>query len=193
MPKISFTWKFFSSYYISTLIVFFLIQVKIIANIITSISYWLINFISVSGYKDAISDNKVWLILWACVVIFTFLLQTYVIQPLGFYIDKEDRLGGWDRIAGFVLLFGTQIFLINKVFDQPMPPNFVPIPPAWNVNLIRLLGGFENTFANSKETEADKFLWQVRDIFWNIGPIAFMYIKTILIKPPKKAEPKAEG
>lgn len=184
MPKISFNWKFFSSYYISVLIVFFLIQVKIVENVITTISYWLVSFIAANGYKDAIADNKVWLILWLAIIIFTLLLQQYVIQPLGFYIDKGDRLSGWDRTFGLVLLFGTQIFLMNKVFSQPMPVNFLPIPPTWNVNLIRFLGGYENTFNALRETDSEKFLWQVRDIFWNIGPVAFMYIKTITSSKP---------
>lgn len=176
MPKISFNWKFFSSYYISTLIVYFLLQVKVIENILISITYWLATLISVNGYKDIVTDGKIWLLLLVFIVVFTWAMQNFVVQPLGFFVDNENRLTGWMRFLGIILLFGSQIFLINKISNQPMPVNLIPIPNSWNVFLIRVLGGFENTFP-VKETEVEKMVWQIRDIFWHLGPITFMFLK----------------
>ena len=188
MPKIAFNLKFFSSYYITILLTYFLLQVQFINDTVSYVSQWIVTLFTLNGYQNALTNGKVWLVLFFSVVIFTFIIQQLIILPLEFFIGRDVKLDGWTKFFMFLFVFGSQIFLINKIFSQPMPQDFLPIPESWNVFLIRLLGGYDNTFNVFSETGMERTLWQVRDIIWYIGPISFMYFKTLLVKDSPSKE-----
>jgi hypothetical protein len=180
MPKIVLDLKFFSSYYISVLISYFLLQISWLNDVVVKISTWIVYFFTYAGFKDVSNGGNVWLVLFLSIIIFTFVVQTFVILPLDLYIHKDAKLDGWAKVILIIFVFGAQIYLINKLFDQRMPAEYLP------PQVIKFLGGFENTFSATQETIIEKNLWSVRDMFWHIGPFAFMFFKTHMFRSTPK-------
>lgn len=164
----------FSAYYIASLISFFVFQLQFIENIITTIAGWLISFLAYFTGANLRGNGPLWASLFFTCLFFTFLIKKYIVVPLGFYIKEESAKSWEDWALGFIVL-GFYIYLLNIIFSQPMP--------LWPVWFVRLLGGYRNTYLEDyTRTIEEQNVWSILPWLWHLGPIAFMYVRTILYK-----------
>jgi hypothetical protein len=171
MFHIKFNLKFFSSYYITLLISYFILQIEFFNNLIFDISSWMSRVIAFSPVKDMFSGSKSWLIVLLSFTLFILVVQYVFIIPLDLYIHKDTRLPSWSNVLLFFVIFGFQVYIMNKLLPNvPMPAELFP------KEFINLFDGLENTF-NYKQTLQDRQLWSFRDILWRLGPVALLYYK----------------
>ncbi len=171
MPKINLNLKFFSSYYVTLLISYFVLQIQLFNNLIFDISSWLTRVVAFSPVRDFFSGSKSWLIVVLSFTLFILLIQHIFIIPIDLYIHKESKLPGWSNLLLFAVVFGFQIYIMNILLPNvPMPAELFP------KEVITLFDGLENTF-NYKQTLQDRQLWSFRDILWRLGPVALLYYK----------------
>jgi hypothetical protein len=171
MSKINFNLKFFSSYYVTLLISYFVLQIEFFNNLIFDISSWMTRVIAFSPARDFFSGSKSWLIVVLSFTIFILIIQNVFIIPIDLYIHKDSKLPGWSNVLLFLVVFGFQIYIMNKLLPNvPMPAELFP------KEFINLFDGLENTF-NYKQTLQDRQLWSFRDILWRLGPVALLYYK----------------
>jgi hypothetical protein len=127
--------------------------------------------IAISPVRDVFSGSKSWLIVVISFSIFILIVQYIFIIPIDLYIHKDAKLPGWSNVLLFCVVFGFQIYIMNKLLPNvPMPAELFP------KEFINLFDGLENTF-NYKQTLQDKELWSFRDILWRLGPAALLYYK----------------
>lgn len=171
MPKINFNLKFFSSYYVTLLISYFVLQIEFFNKLIFDVSSWLTKVIAFSPARDAISGSKSWLVVVLSFTLFILVVQHVFIIPIDLYIHKDVNLPSWSLFILFFVVFGFQIYIMNKLLPNvPMPAELFP------KEFINLFDGLENTF-NYKQTLQDQQLWSFRDILWRLGPVALLYYK----------------
>jgi hypothetical protein len=176
MPKINFNLKFFSSYYVTLLIAYFVLQIDFFNNLIFDISAWMARVLVFSPVKDIFSGGKSWLIALLSFTVFIFLVQHIFIIPIDLYIHKEGTVSTRSVILLFLIVFGFQIYIMNKVLPTvPMPADI------FSKEIISLFDGLENTF-NYKQTLQDRQLWSFREVLWRLGPVALLYYKASKIK-----------
>jgi hypothetical protein len=127
--------------------------------------------IAFSPAKDFFSGSKSWLIVVISFSLFILAVQYIFIIPIDLYIHKDVKLPGWSTVLIFFVVFGFQIYIMNKLLPNvPMPAELFP------KEFINLFDGLENTF-NYKQTLQDRQLWSFRDILWRLGPVALLYYK----------------
>jgi hypothetical protein len=127
--------------------------------------------IAFSPAQPLFSGSKSWLIVVLSFTLFVFAVQNIIILPLDLYIHKEIKLPTISVILLFCVIFGFQIYIMNKLLPNvPMPADLFP------KEFISLFDGLENTF-NYKQTLQDRQLWSFRDILWRMGPVALLYYK----------------
>ena len=163
----------FSSYYIAGIFSYFLFELT--KEWIISLTTWVINVVETElGYK--VNNPSTWLFLFFVCFLITFLIRRYIVYPLGFYINEEGA-PTWELIVLGCLVFGSYIYLLNQVFDQPMPSN-------WPKQLLKLVDGYKNTFSVSQTNQSlvERNTWAIVPWLWTVGPILFMIARTKLSK-----------
>jgi hypothetical protein len=163
-----------SSYYISAIFTFFVFQIPLATDMIRSIASWLINALEVLlNFKIQIGGT--WLVLFVVCFFFTSMLRRFVVYPLGFYINDEGA-PAWELVVLIFLILGFYTYLLNQVFTEPMP---LETPVA----LLRFVDGYRNTYISVSPTSAQESItWSIVPWFWYFFPIAFMYVRTKLMK-----------
>jgi hypothetical protein len=175
MKEWKFTKPLLSSYYIAAIFSFFLFQLT--KPMVISVTSWVISFLGEFFGIKLIGNGPTWTALFFVCLFFTTIIRRIVVEPLELYVTKEanDLWEVW--ILGFLVL-GFYIYTLNLVFDStPMPSDWWP---EW---LIRILGGFENTYITpGLQTVSQRNAWVVIPWIWLLGPIFFLYIKTVTVK-----------
>ena len=129
-----------------------------------------------SPLKDVFSGGKSWLIAVLSFTVFILLVQHIFIIPIDLYIHKDTSISTRSVVLLFVIVFGFQIYIMNKVLPTvPMPADI------FSKEIINLFDGLENTF-NYKQTLQDRQLWSFREVLWRLGPVALLYYKTTKTK-----------
>ena len=162
--------KFFSSYYISVLIGYFLLRLDFFNSLLRKLSSWLLSIL-LSSNINVTTNGPVWLVFFFSTFIITWIIQAFIVIPLGFYIDKNIGFNSnWEKIILFIFIFGAQVYLLNENFSQPMPSEWLH---PW---IIKALGGEANTFiiANRTALVGDN-AWAVFQYIWYLGPICYLY------------------
>lgn len=118
-----------------------------------------------------VANANIWYFLFLTCFIFVFFVKVLVVDPIGFYIIKLNA-PWWETVIGSFLILGFMIFMMNQQFAQPMPVN-------WPLPLIHLLDGYKNTFLPTEASRslASQNTWTIVPWLWQIGPIAFLYIR----------------
>ena len=140
---------------------------RLIQNWVT----WIVSVLSSLGGVTFEDPGYSWFVLFLVCFLVTVIVAIYIIRPLGFYMSEEGG-PGWELFIFGFLVFGSFLFLINQVFDQPMPTSILP---TW---IIRLFGGYESTFVNASSDVATANTWSFLPWMWYLGPILFLYIRT---------------
>jgi hypothetical protein len=163
-----------SSYYISAIFTFFVFQIPLMEDVVRSIASWLINALEVL-INFRIDIGGIWIVLFLVCFLITSFLRKFVVYPLGFYINDEGA-PAWELIVLATLVLGFYTYLLNQVFSEPMPSQ-TPII------ILRLVDGYDNTYAIlTQETYQETITWSIVPWFWYFFPLAFMYVRTKLMK-----------
>jgi hypothetical protein len=174
MKELKLTRSLLSGYYISVMISFFLFQLikEPIVNIWTT---WFMSFLKSVFKVDAASRGVAWLsLIFICFVI-VFIVRRFVVEVLNLYSDDE-KYKPWESGLLALLIFGFYIYVVNQVFDQPMPREWFPDL------VIKLLGGTATGISLVTGSTEDRNLLTIVPWLWTIGPLAFMYVRTITSK-----------
>ena len=174
MKELKLTRSLLSGYYVSIMVSFFLFQLikEPIVNIWTT---WFMSFLKSVFKIDATSRGIAWLsLLFICFVI-VFIVRRFVVEVLNLYADDESYTN-WE--VGFLtlLVLGFFIYTVNQVFSQPMPSEWFP------EFAVKLFGGQSNTNSVFTYTVEDRNVWTIVPWLWTVGPLAFMYFRTIASK-----------
>jgi len=163
-----------SSYYISAIFTFFMFQIPLAEDLIRNVSSWLINALEVL-FGFTIDIGGIWIVLFLVCFFFTSMLRRFVVYPLGFYINDEGA-PAWELIVLTALILGFYTYLLNQVFTEPMPLQ-TPEP------ILRLVDGYDNTYrAVGPQSSQEAITWSIVPWFWYFFPLAFMYVRTKLMK-----------
>ncbi len=165
----TFNIQFFSSYYISVLLSYLFLRLPIFKELLTQISTWLLSVLANFNF-NVVGNGPIWLVFFVSSVILTLIVQMFVVFPLGLYINKDIGFNSnIEKTILFILIFGSQIYLLNEIFRQPMPSEWLP---QW---VIKALGGEFNTYRVTKSSGFSENAWVAMQYIWYLGPTAFLY------------------
>jgi hypothetical protein len=147
---------------------------QLLNGVVQDLTTWLVSALKTTA-GISINNTSIWICLFFVCFFITFLIRKFIVQPLGFYI-RDEGAPSWELFVLVLLVLGFYIYLLNQVFDQPMPS-------SWPTSLLKLVDGYENTFANAGNAPLEeRNTWSVVPWLWNIGPIGFMFVRTRLMK-----------
>jgi hypothetical protein len=172
MKEFKLTRRLLSSYYIAALFSFLFFQM--LPAPIQGITTWLISALKVS-VGVSVNNTSTWFALFFVCFAITWAIRVIIVEPLGFYINDEGA-PFWELIILTLLVLGFYVYLLNQVFDYPMPetlPKFV----------LQAVDGYKNTYVvTSAGSIEERNTWAIVPWLWNFGPITFMYVRTKLMK-----------
>ena len=174
MKELKLTRSLLSGYYVSVMIGFFLFE--LIREPIVSIwTTWFVSFLKSIFGIDATTTGMSWLaLLFVCFVI-VFMIRRFIVEVLNLYSNDEDYNEG-EKVILLLLILGFFIYVVNSVFRQPMPSGWFPDV------VIMLFGGQSDTSSVLNSTVEGRNTWTIVPWLWTIGPVAFMYFRTIAAK-----------
>lgn len=177
--------QFFSSYYISVLLSYFFLRLPIFKELLTQISTWLLSVLASLNF-NVIGNGPIWLVFFVSTVVLTMIVQIFVTVPLGFYINKDIGLNSnFEKAILFILIFGSQIYLLNEIFRQPMPSEWLH---PW---IIKALGGETNTYKIlGNKYGLSENAWAIMQYLWYLGPTLYLYFFS---SKPAKPTPTAKA
>ena len=183
----TFNIQFFSSYYISVLLSYFFLRLPIFKELLTQISTWLLSLLANFNF-NVIGNGPIWLVFFVSSILLTSAIQMFIVIPLGFYINKDIGFNSnIEKITLFVLIFGSQIYLLNEIFRQPMPSEWLP---QW---IIKAFGGEFNTYRIAKSSGFSENAWAAMQYIWYLGPTLFLFFfNTKSAKPSSTAAESAK-
>jgi len=158
-----------SGYYVAVLISFFLFQL-LKEPIVSTWTTWFVSALKEVFKIDATSRGPAWLSLVFICFLIVFIIRRFVVEILDLHSSK-DNSPAWENVVLGFLILGFFFYTINKVFDQPMPKEWFTDP------FIKFLGGQSTDMNNLPITE--KNTWTIVPWLWTVGPLVFMYIRTI--------------
>ncbi len=174
MKELKLNRSLLSGYYVSILISFFLFQL-IKESIVNLWTTWFISFLAAAFKINATTSGATWLSLVFICFIVVFVIRRFVVEVLNLYSDNESYKP-WESGVLLILVAGYFIYVVNKVFSQPMPS-------AWFPDfLVKLLGGNGEGIEVVALSVEEKNAWTIVPWLWTIGPVAFMYFRTIASK-----------
>jgi hypothetical protein len=161
--------KVLSSYYVAVLISFFLFQLisPFFADGVVNIAGLLGDWFN----GDFRNNGRLWLVLLGSAIVLAVIIRQFIVEPLGLFIDNEES--GWEAFVLTILILGFYIYILNQNFTYSMPQDWWM--PTW---LIRLLGGYRNTFTPFISQAEYVEPWFLIKWLWYLGPIGFLYVRT---------------
>lgn len=163
-----------SGYYVAILASFFLFQ--LLRDLIVTVwTVWFVSVLKALFNIDATSKGPAYISLLLICFLIVFLIRRFVIEVVDLHASNENNTNSENWVLLF-LVFGFFIYTVNQVFTQPMPTEWFPEV------VIKFFGGEANSLINVPATPEDKNTWTIIPWLWTIGPLAFMYVRTIASK-----------
>ncbi len=160
MRNIKPTRLFITSFYVSSLVSFYIFQ--LIPDLLFTWTQWILSVFATNIQFEAIGETTVWWALLCVCMAITFMIRKFIIQPLGFYVNGNASSDG-ELVILSILCLGFYLYSFNTLFPEyTMPATF---------NLINILLGDSRNFLTVEERD----IWTIVPWIWYIGPIAYMF------------------
>lgn len=159
-----------SSYYVSILISYFLIQ--LIEPLVRTWTVFFADYFAVSDSTSFLATGRQWVVFYLICLIILILVRQFIAEPLTLFVDTDDGKG-WEASILVLVLLGFYAYLLNQIFEYPMPREW------WSPNwLIRLLGGYRATYLPGIPRASYQEEWWLLPWFWFLAPIGIIFART---------------
>ncbi|MEM1312772.1 MAG: hypothetical protein AAGF07_04915 [Patescibacteria group bacterium] len=174
-----------AGWYISIIISFFVFNLakELIVNVFSD---WTASVLIII-LNNNLSDTFIsWAALFIVCLAIVWLVEWTVVEALNFLPDNEDY--SWLSLGVlFALTLGSFLYILNSVFDQPMPQEIFPDM------LAKFLGGNSTNSSSFPDSVEDNNVLTLSPWLWTLGPLVFIWIKTIASKFETSPAPSKSG